>query len=95
MSIFEMDAKAKTYFDLMEQIDQLTAEAEAIKDYIKSAMMEIEQEEITGHGWRATWHNTKSNRLDSKKLKAERPEVYEAYTVSTTGTRFTLNAIKA
>ena len=95
MSIYEMDAKAKTYFDLMEQIDQLTAEAEAIKDTIKAAMTEIEQEEITGHGWKATWHNTKSNRLDSKKLKVERPEVYEAYTVSTTGTRFTINAIKA
>lgn len=95
MSINEMDAKAKAYFDLMEQIDQLTAEAEAIKDTIKAAMVEIEQEEITGHGWRATWHNTKGNRLDSKKLKAERPEVYEAYTISTTGTRFTINTIKA
>ena len=30
MSIFELDAKAATYFDLMEQIDALTAEAEAI-----------------------------------------------------------------
>lgn len=95
MSISEMDAKARTYFDLMEQIDQLTAEAEAIKDYIKSAMMEIEQEEITGHGWKATWHNTKTSRLDSKRLKADNPELYAAYTVSTTGTRFTINAIKA
>ena len=95
MSIFEMDAKAKTYFDLMAQIDELTAEAEAIKDFIKAAMVEVEQEEITGHGWRATWHNTTSNRLDSKRLKAENPELYAAYTVSTTGTRFTLNAVKA
>lgn len=95
MSIKELDARAASYFELMEQIDQLTAEAESIKDAIKAAMIEIEQEEITGNGWRATWHNTKSNRLDSKKLKAERPEVYEAYTVSTTGTRFTLNAVKA
>ena len=95
MSISEMDARAAAYFDLMDQIDQLTAEAEAIKDAIKAAMVEIEQEEITGHGWRATWHNTKTSRFDSKRFKADQPELYRAYTVSATGTRFTLNAIKA
>ena len=95
MSISEMDARAASYFDLLAQIEALQAEAEAIKDSFKAAMVEIEQEEITGHGWKATWHSVKSTRLDSKKLKAERPEVYEAYTVSATGTRFTLNPIKA
>ena len=95
MSISEMDARAAAYFDLMDQIDQLTAEAEAIKDAIKAAMVEIEQEEITGHGWKATWHNTKTIRFDSKKFKADQPELYTAYTVNTTGTRFTLNAVKA
>ena len=95
MSINEMDLKAATYFDLMEQIEQLQAEAEAIKDAIKTAMVEIEQEEITGHGWRATWHNTNTSRFDSKKFKADHAELYKAYTVSTTGTRFTLNALKA
>ena len=54
MSIKELDARAASYFELMEQIDQLTAEAESIKDAIKAAMIEIEQEEITGNGWRAT-----------------------------------------
>ena len=39
MSIFELDAKASTYFDLMEQIDALTAEAESIKDAIKAARL--------------------------------------------------------
>lgn len=95
MSIHELDAKARAYFDLMEQIEQLQAEAEAVKDTIKAAMVEVEQEELTGHGWRATWHNTTTSRLDTKRLKAEHGELCAAYTINTTGTRFTLNPLRA
>lgn len=95
MSINELDTRAANYFDLMEQIEQLQAEAEAIKDTIKAAMTEIEQEEITGHGWRATWHNTVTNRFDSAAFKKEHGDLYKAFCKPTTGTRFTLNAIKA
>lgn len=95
MSIYELDTRAESYFDLMAQIEALQAEAEAIKDEIKAAMVEIEQEEITGHGWRATWHSTKTTRLDTKRFKAEQSELYNAYTVTATGTRFTLNQISA
>ena len=62
MSIFELDAKAAIYFDIMEQIDALNAGTEAVKEAVKPAMVEIEQEEITGHGWRATWRNTSTTR---------------------------------
>ena len=95
MSINEMDAKAKTYFDIMEQIEQLQAEADAIKDAIKATMVEIEREEITGNGWRATWHNTVTKRFDSAAFKKLHADLYTAFCKPTTGTRFTLNAIKA
>ncbi len=95
MSIRQLDAQAAIYFDLQAQIEALQAEAEAIKDTIKAAMVEIEQEEITGSGWRATWHNTKTTRLDSKRLKADHAELYQEYSITTTGTRFTLNTIRA
>ena len=95
MSIFDLDRRAAEYFDLQAQIEALQAEAEAIKDTIKAAMVEIEQEEITGHGWRATWHNTTTTRIDSKALKAEKPELFAQYAKITTGTRFTLNPVKA
>lgn len=95
MSISELDAKASTYFDLLEQIDALTAEAEGIKDAIKAAMVEIEQEQIDGHGWRATWRNTTTSRFDSKRFKADHADLYGAYTVKAAGTRFTLNRLSA
>lgn len=95
MSINEMDVKVTTYFDLLEQIEALQAEAEAIKDSIKTVMVDRATEEIEGHGWRATWHNTSNSRFDTKRFKADHADLYGAYTVKTTGVRFTLNAIKA
>lgn len=95
MSINELDARAAAYFDLLAQIERLQAEADAIKDGFKAAMVEIEQEEITGHGWRATWHNTNTSRFDSKRFKADHPDLASAYTISMTGTRFTLNPLRA
>ena len=95
MSRNEMDTRAAAYFDLLEQIEALQAEAEAIKDSFKAAMIDQSSEELEGKGWRATWHNVTSSRLDSRKLKADMPDLYKAYCKSSTTCRFTLNAITA
>ena len=95
MSIDMMNAKVNTYFELMAQIEQLQAEAEAIKDTLKDQMMERGTEELEGTGWRATWHNTRNSRFDSKRFKTDHADLYDQYTVKTTGTRFTLNLIGA
>ena len=91
MSMDMMNARVSTYFDLMAQIEQLQAEAEAIKDGLKGQMTERGTEELEGTGWRATWHNTRNNRFDSKRFKIDHADLYDQYTVNTTGTRFTLN----
>ena len=95
MSINELDAKAATYFEIMEQIEQLQAEAMAIKDQLKVHMTDLSTEELEGAGWRATWHTTHTSRFDSKRFKADHAELYGAYTVRGFSTRFTLNAISA
>ena len=95
MGTIELNAKAATYFDLLAQIEELTAEAEAIKDTLKGVMVERATEELDGEGWRATWHNTTTTRFDSKKFKAEHGDMYSQYTIKTTGTRFTLNRLNA
>ena len=95
MSINEMDSKARTYFEIMAQIEQLQTEAEAIKDSMKLEMVERGVEDLNGSGWKATWHNTNTKRFDSKRFKADYNDLYAAYTVSTTGTRFTLNQVRA
>ena len=95
MSISELDAQAKTYFDLQRQIEELTAEAEAIKDTLKACMVDRGEEEIEGTGWRATWHNTTIAKFDSKAFKAQHGDLYTAFCKPVSGTRFTLNPIKA
>ena len=95
MTTNEMNIKANAYFDLMDQIEALQAEAEAIKDSLKAEMLDRETETLGGIDWRATWHNTNNSRFDSKRFKADHSDLYSAYTVKTTGTRFTLNRIGA
>lgn len=93
MSTKEMDMKAKAYFSIMSQIEALQTEAEAIRDSFKAAMTELEEEALEGIGWRATWHTTKTSRFDTKRFKADHGDIYDAYTVKSFGTRFTLNAV--
>ena len=93
MSTKELDSRAAEYFSIMEQIEAL--QAEAIKDSLKAVMVERTAEELEGNGWRATWHNTHNSRFDSRRFKVDHADLYSAYTVKTTGTRFTLNAIGA
>ena len=95
MSMNELDARATAYFDLMEQIDALTAEAEAIKDELKAVMVDGTTEELNGTGWRATWHNTTTTRFDSKAFKAAHADLYAAFSFKATGTRFTMNRLTA
>lgn len=95
MSIDELDMKYNALQSLLAQIDQLQAEAEAIKDAFKAEMIERGEEVLNGTGWRATWKNTANSRFDTKRFRADHGDLYEAYTLHTTGTRFTVNSIKA
>lgn len=90
MSIFELDAKVTELRELQSMIAELESQVEAIKDSIKTKMMDEGTEELTGNGWKATWHTVSSSRLDSKKLKADYPDLYSQYSKTTAATRFTL-----
>lgn len=83
------------YFFVMEQIETLQAEAEAIRDTLRSAMADQGTEEIDGDGWRATWHNTSIKRFDSAAFRKEYGDLYTAFCKPVSGTRFTLNQITA
>ena len=90
-----LDQKAREYFDIQQQIAELEALAEAIKDQMKAVMTEKATEELEGPGWRATWHNTTTSRFDSAGFKKAHGDLYSEFCKPVTGTRFTLNQIKA
>ena len=95
MSTNELNQKAHDYFAIQDMIRELEEQAEAIKDQMKSIMVEAGQEELNGSGWRATWHNTVTSRFDSTAFKKAHADLYTSFCKPVTGTRFTLNPVKA
>lgn len=91
MSAHELDTKVNTLRELQSTIDQLQAEAEAIRDSIKAEMVEQGAEVLNGNGWKASWKIVESSRLDGKALKASFPEIAARFTVATRTSRFVLN----
>ena len=88
MSMNELNTTARDLMSVRAMIAELEAEAEALTDKIKAAMVERGEETITGDGWKASWKNVTSSRLDGKALKAAMPEIAAQFTKATTTTRF-------
>lgn len=80
------------YRHLLSMIAELEAEAEALTDKIKAAMVEQGTEALQGDGWKATWKNVTSSRFDSKRFKADHADLYSQYSKQTTTTRFCVGA---
>ena len=87
-----IDEKARTLLDLRRMREELDAEIEALQDALKSEMINRGEETMTGNGWKASWKVIESSRLDSKKLKAEMPDVAARYTTTTRTSRFLISA---
>lgn len=85
-----LDAKVTALRELQSTIDRLTIEADAIKDELKAEMIEQGRDTLTGNGWKASWKVVESNRLDGKALKAEAPEIFARFSVTTRVCRFVL-----
>ena len=88
----EMNRTAKELLTVRGMIRELEAEAEALTDKLKAEMVERGTEALAGDGWSATWKNVESKRFDSQAFKKADPEVYAAFSRSTTTTRFLITA---
>lgn len=91
MSTIELNGVARNLMEVRAMIAELEAEAEALTDKIKAAMVERGEETITGDGWKASWKNVNSSRFDSKAFKADHADLYGAYCKATTTTRFLIS----
>ena len=65
MSTNELNTTAKELLSIRSMIAELEAEAEALTDKLKAAMVERGTETLQGDGWKATWKNVVSSRFDS------------------------------
>lgn len=91
MSMTELNSTARDLMSVRAMIAELEAEAEALTDKIKGAMMEQETEVLQGDGWKASWKNVTSSRFDSKAFKADHADLYGQYSRPTVSTRFVLS----
>ena len=85
----------KTALDLLEvrkMIRELEAEAEALTDTLKAAMIDRSTETLEGDGWRCSWKNVQSQRFDGKAFKADHADLYGQYSKPVTTTRFLISA---
>lgn len=88
----DINKAGRDLLEVRRMIKELEAEAEALTDQIKAAMVERSTETLEGDGWTATWKNVKSSRFDSKSFKAQHGDLYEAFSKPTTTTRFLISA---
>ena len=91
MSINELNSAARDLTSVRQMIEELQAEAEALTDKLKAAMVDQDTEVLQGDGWKATWKNVSSSRFDSKSFKADHADLYGRYSRQTTTTRFVLS----
>lgn len=90
MDNLQMDEKLARLRRCRREMDSLKKEAEAIEEEVKAELKArgVDQAE-TAH-YRVSWKTVTSTRLDAKALKAERPEIYNRYAVTSTSKRFTV-----
>lgn len=83
--------RIKKIMELQQEADAIAAEIESLKDELKQDMTEKEAEEVTAGDYVVRYKTVTSNRLDSKALKSDLPDVYSKYTKESTSRRFTIN----
>lgn len=82
----QIDNRIEKLETLEAQIKALEKQAEAVKDELKAELGDSEHLETAKH--RLNWARVLTERLDSKALKADRPEVYSEYVKTTESRRF-------
>ena len=92
MSTIEIKSKIEALRELEELIEEAKAEAESLRDEIKSEMLNRDTEELSAGQYIVRWTSVLSQRFDTTKLKQTMPEIYKAYTKQVSSRRFTISA---
>ena len=90
VSLTGFDEKLKRRSDIMEQIETLKKEQSCIEQEVKLYMRD---NEFAASGrYRVSWSNVETARLDTQRIKQERPEIYQDYVKVSTSRRFQVKA---
>ena len=90
MSTIEITSKIEALKDLESLIEEAKAEAEALRDEIKSEMLNRETEELEAGQYIVRWTSVLTQRFDTTAFKKVMPDVYKAYTKQVSSRRFSI-----
>ena len=91
MSANEITTKIESLRELEELIEEAKAEAKAIRDEIKTEMLNRNTEELTAGQYIVRWTAILSNRFDTTGFKKVYGDLYKQYTKQTASRRFTIS----
>ena len=86
MNVNEIMAQLAQYNRMKEETDAII---EGLKDQLKQYMIENKLDTLNGDEHKAIYKAVESNRLDTKALKADLPDIAAKYTTTTATMRFT------
>lgn len=87
----EQDSLLQERLGLMELKDDCEAKIQTIDNQIKAAMGE--NETAVGQHFSVKWGNVSRTTVDSKRLKAEQPDIYQQYSKTSTSRTFKVKEI--
>lgn len=90
MELSGFDEKLERRQEILSLIGQLQTEQKQIDQEIKLYMKE--NEFAANARYRVSWSSVDTTRLDTKRIKEEKPEIYASYARTTSSRRFTVKA---
>ena len=90
MSTIEITSKIEALKELEALIEEAKAEAEALRDEIKTKMLNRNTEEMEAGQYIVRWTPVLSQRFDSTAFKKVMPEVYKNLIKQTASRRFSI-----
>lgn len=90
MSTVEITSKIDALKDLESLIEEAKAEAEALRDEIKTEMLNRDTEELEAGQYIVRWTSVLTQRFDTTAFKKVMPDVYKAYTKQVSSRRFSI-----
>ena len=91
MSTIEITSKIEALKELEALIEEAKAEAEALRDEIKTEMLNRNTEEMEAGQYIVRWTPVLSQRFDSTAFKKVMPDIYKSFTKQVSSRRFTIS----
>ena len=90
MSTIEITSKIEALKELEALIEEAKAEAETLRDEIKTEMLNRNTEEMEAGQYIVRWTSVLSQRFDSTAFKKVMPDIYKSFTKQVSSRRFSI-----